>query len=131
MLSSLTRLLLTAAVLVDRLQRRLAARLPLPRARAEAGQATAEYALVLLGAAAIVIDHVWNALSEAERRRYATALLFPADKQQARWRFSDGQHANRHGRRSGGEGSRIQLRIGDGLGHGHGHVSAPSEWDSE
>jgi hypothetical protein len=43
----------------------------------------------ILGAAAIVIDHVWNALSEAERRRYATALLFPADKQQARWRFSD------------------------------------------
>lgn len=43
----------------------------------------------LLGAAAILIDHVWNALSEAERRRYAAALLFLADKQQARWRFSD------------------------------------------
>lgn len=43
----------------------------------------------LLGGAAILIDHVWNALSQADRRRYATALLFLADKQQARWRFSD------------------------------------------
>lgn len=43
----------------------------------------------ILGGAAILIDHVWNALSEAERRRYAGALLFLADKQQARWRFSD------------------------------------------
>jgi hypothetical protein len=66
MLSSLTRLLLTAAVLVDRLQRRLAARLPLPRARAEAGQATAEYALVLLGAAAIaLLLAAWAAKSGA------------------------------------------------------------------
>ena len=50
MLSFLIRLFLTAAVLVDRLQRRIDAR----RARlvtAEGGQATAEYALVLLGAA--------------------------------------------------------------------------------
>lgn len=43
----------------------------------------------LLGAAALLIDHVWNALSEAERRRYGIALLWLADKQQARWRFSD------------------------------------------
>jgi len=43
----------------------------------------------LLGGAAILIDHLWNGLSEGERRRYATALLFLADKQQERWRFSD------------------------------------------
>jgi len=43
----------------------------------------------LLGGAAILIDHVWNALTEAERRRYGAGLLFLADKQQARWRFSD------------------------------------------
>src|SRR5262245_40855209 len=43
----------------------------------------------LLGAAAVLVDHVWNDLSEEERRRYANALLFIADKQQARWRFSD------------------------------------------
>src|SRR6185503_10014030 len=43
----------------------------------------------LLGGAAILVDHVWNGLSEGERRRYANALLFLADKQQERWRFSD------------------------------------------
>ncbi len=43
----------------------------------------------LLGGTAILLDHVWKALAEPERRRYATALLFLADKQQARWRFSD------------------------------------------
>src|SRR5262245_5902329 len=42
----------------------------------------------LLGAAAILVDHVWNGLSEDERRRYETALLFLADTQQERWRFS-------------------------------------------
>lgn len=55
MLSFLIRLFLTAAVLVDRLQRRLDARALRRRATAEAGQATAEYALVLLGAAAIAL----------------------------------------------------------------------------
>ena len=43
----------------------------------------------LLSGAGILIDHVWSGLSEAERRRYAIALLFLADKQQERWRFSD------------------------------------------
>ncbi|WP_421118349.1 DUF4244 domain-containing protein [Aquihabitans daechungensis] len=55
MLSILIRLFLTAAVLVDRLQRRLDARSLQRRSAAEAGQATAEYALVLLGAAAIAL----------------------------------------------------------------------------
>mgnify|MGYP000181437776 CR=1 FL=1 len=66
MLSFLIRLLLTAAVLVDRLRRRLDQRLGSPRASAEAGQATAEYALVLLGAAAIaLLLAAWAAKSGA------------------------------------------------------------------
>jgi heparin/heparan-sulfate lyase len=43
----------------------------------------------LLGGAAILVDHVWNGLSEDERRRHEASLLFLADKQQNRWRFSD------------------------------------------
>ncbi len=66
MLSMLIRLFLTAAVLVDRLQRRLDARSPHRRSAAEAGQATAEYALVLLGAAAIaLLLAAWAAKSGA------------------------------------------------------------------
>jgi hypothetical protein len=62
----LIRLFLTAAVLVDRLQRRLDARGPLRRPSAEAGQTTAEYALVLLGAAAIaLLLAAWAAKSGA------------------------------------------------------------------
>lgn len=66
MLSFLIRLLLTTAVLVDRLRRRLDERLGRPPASAEAGQATAEYALVLLGAAAIaLLLAAWAAKSGA------------------------------------------------------------------
>lgn len=68
MLSMLIRLFLTAAVLVDRLQRRLESRPPRPprRVAAEGGQATAEYALVLLGAAAIaLLLAAWAAKSGA------------------------------------------------------------------
>jgi hypothetical protein len=62
----LIRLFLTAAVLVDRLQRRLDARAPQRRSPAEAGQTTAEYALVLLGAAAIaLLLATWAARSGA------------------------------------------------------------------
>jgi hypothetical protein len=43
----------------------------------------------LLGGAGILLDHVWNGLSADERRRHAASLLFLADKQQERWRFSD------------------------------------------
>ena len=66
MLSFLIRLLLTTAVLVDRLRRRLDERLGRHPASAEAGQATAEYALVLLGAAAIaLLLAAWAAKSGA------------------------------------------------------------------
>lgn len=66
MLSILIRLLLTAAVLVDRLQRRLDARSSPGRPATELGQATAEYALVLLGAAAIaLLLAAWAARSGA------------------------------------------------------------------
>ncbi len=71
MLSILIRLFLTAAVLVDRLQRRLDARSRLRRSAAEAGQATAEYALVLLGAAAIaLLLAAWAAKSGAIGRLF-------------------------------------------------------------
>jgi hypothetical protein len=70
-LSMLIRLFLTAAVLVDRLQRHLDSRTPERRARAEAGQATAEYALVLLGAAAIaLLLAAWAARSGAIGRLF-------------------------------------------------------------
>ena len=66
MLSFLIRLLLTTAVLVDRLRRRLDERLGRHPASAEAGQATAEYALVLLGAAAVALMlAAWAARSGA------------------------------------------------------------------
>ena len=71
MLSILIRLFLTAAVLVDRLQRRLDARAIERRSIAEAGQATAEYALVLLGAAAIaLLLAAWAAKSGAIGRLF-------------------------------------------------------------
>jgi hypothetical protein len=70
-LSLLIRLFLTAAVLADRLQRRLDARHPDRRAAAQAGQATAEYALVLLGAAAIaLLLAAWAAKSGAIGRLF-------------------------------------------------------------
>ena len=70
MLSLLIRLFLTAAVLVDRLQRRLAACVG-ARRPSEAGQATAEYALVLLGAAAIaLLLAAWAARSGAIGRLF-------------------------------------------------------------
>ena len=55
MLSFLVRSLLVAAVVLDRLQRRLDARSRRGGPVSQAGQATAEYALVLLGAAAIAL----------------------------------------------------------------------------
>jgi hypothetical protein len=68
-LSFLIRLFLTAAVLIDRLERRLDARSR--RASPEAGQATAEYALVLLGAAAIaLLLAAWAAKSGAIGRLF-------------------------------------------------------------
>lgn len=71
MLSILIRLFLTAAVLADRLQRRLDARTLRRRPLAEAGQATAEYALVLLGAAAIaLLLAAWAAKSGAISRLF-------------------------------------------------------------
>lgn len=70
MLSFLIRLFLTAAVLIDRLQRRLDAR-PRRRATSQAGQATAEYALVMLGAAAIaLLLAAWAARSGAIGRLF-------------------------------------------------------------
>lgn len=86
MLSILIRLFLTAAVLVDRLQRRLAARraaltaASTSRARpmghaGQRGQATAEYALVLLGAAAIaLLLAAWAAKSGAISRLFDTVV---------------------------------------------------------
>ncbi|HWJ62590.1 MAG TPA: DUF4244 domain-containing protein [Acidimicrobiales bacterium] len=80
MLSFLIRLFLTAAVLVDRLQRRIDAR----RARlvtAEGGQATAEYALVLLGAAAIaLLLAAWAARSGAIGRLFDAVVDQLIDK---------------------------------------------------
>lgn len=71
MLSFLIRLFLTAAVLVDRLERRLDERAARRRLGAEAGQATAEYALVLLGAAAIaLLLAAWAAKSGAISRLF-------------------------------------------------------------
>lgn len=66
MLSILIRLFLVAAVMVDRLQRRLEARTQRRRLGHQGGQATAEYALVLLGAAAIaLLLAAWAAKSGA------------------------------------------------------------------
>jgi hypothetical protein len=70
LLSLLIRLFLTAAVLTDRLQRRLGARAT-RRLASEGGQATAEYALVLLGAAAIaLLLAAWAAKSGAIGRLF-------------------------------------------------------------
>ncbi len=77
MLSFLIRLFLTAAVLADRLQRRLDAR----HRAAEAGQATAEYALVLLGAAAIaLLLAAWAAKSGAIGRLFDAVVDQLIDK---------------------------------------------------
>lgn len=74
MLSLLIRLFLTAAVLIDRLQRRLGARAT-RRFASEGGQATAEYALVLLGAAAIaLLLAAWAAKSGAIGRLFDTVV---------------------------------------------------------
>lgn len=71
MLSILIRLFLTAAVLTDRLQRRLDARALHRHPAGETGQATAEYALVLLGAAAIaLLLAAWAAKSGAIGRLF-------------------------------------------------------------
>lgn len=79
MLAILIRLLLTAAVLVDRLERRLAARST--RRAAESGQATAEYALVLLGAAAIaLLLAAWAAKSGAIGRLFDAVVDQLIDK---------------------------------------------------
>jgi hypothetical protein len=42
-----------------------------------------------LGASASLLDLVWNGLTPEERKRFETALLELADKQQKAWRFSD------------------------------------------
>ena len=75
MLSFLVRSLLIAAVLVHRLQRRLDARSARVRPSPQAGQATAEYALVLLGAAAIaLLLAAWAARSGAIGRLFDTVV---------------------------------------------------------
>ena len=81
MLSFLIRLFLTAAVLTDRFQRWLAARSVRRRAGVEAGQATAEYALVLLGAAAIaLLLAAWAAKSGAIGRLFDAVVDQLIDK---------------------------------------------------
>lgn len=81
MLLILIRFFLTAAVLVDRLQRRLEARTLQRRTGAEAGQATAEYALVLLGAAAIaLLLATWAAKSGAIGRLFDAVVDQLIDK---------------------------------------------------
>ena len=81
MLSILIRLFLTAAVLIDRLQRRIDARPPRRRTTAEAGQATAEYALVMLGAAAIaLLLAAWAAKSGAIGRLFDAVVDQLIDK---------------------------------------------------
>ena len=71
MLSILIRLFLVAAVCTDRLQRRLGARSQRRRLTHQSGQATAEYALVLLGAAAIaLLLAAWAAKSGAIGRLF-------------------------------------------------------------
>ena len=81
MLSFLIRLFLTAAVLADRLQRRLDARSARRHPAAEAGQATAEYALVLLGAAAIaLLLAAWAAKSGAIGRLFDAVVDQLIDK---------------------------------------------------
>lgn len=81
MLSILIRLLLTAAVLVDRLERRLDERTATRRLGTESGQATAEYALVLLGAAAIaLLLAAWAAKSGAISRLFDAVVDQLIDK---------------------------------------------------
>jgi len=77
----LIRLFLTAAVLIDRLQRRLDGHLVHRRTAAETGQATAEYALVLLGAAAIaLLLAAWAARSGAIGRLFDAVVDQLIDK---------------------------------------------------
>ena len=81
MLSFLIRLFLTAAVVIDRLERRLDDRATRRRMAAEAGQATAEYALVLLGAAAIaLLLAAWAAKSGAISRLFDAVVDQLIDK---------------------------------------------------
>ncbi|MCU1369155.1 MAG: hypothetical protein JWO77_349 [Ilumatobacteraceae bacterium] len=81
MLSFLIRLLLTTAVLVDRLERRLDDQAARRRFSAEGGQATAEYALVLLGAAAIaLLLAAWAAKSGAISRLFDAVVDQLVDK---------------------------------------------------
>lgn len=81
MLSFLIRLFLTAAVVIDRLERRLDDRTTRRRMAAEAGQATAEYALVLLGAAAIaLLLAAWAAKSGAISRLFDAVVDQLIDK---------------------------------------------------
>jgi protein-S-isoprenylcysteine O-methyltransferase Ste14 len=80
-LSFLIRLFLTAAVVIDRLERRLDDRATRRRMAAEAGQATAEYALVLLGAAAIaLLLAAWAAKSGAISRLFDAVVDQLIDK---------------------------------------------------